>query len=478
MIKVKEHNLTIKKHLLSYNRNLWSELILESTQTISKIEIPVNKIFYSKDSKILSVEILGFTFVGHYKKSTKIGEVLDDIFKSLPDVQITREDICFLDAIHLVIPETTKLKDLKLKVKELVEEKKGKRKKVSKERVDTKKDFAEPIEEEAEEEGEEMEDYFDDREEKPQRDKQEMRKALDEDVSMLKSREKEVSKKEKAGFAPPRAKTPSSPPGRGPAPTAGAPSRFTSAPPPLEELKSEAEEEPQPTRYDINMGFQYYSVMMEQQSYFFYIYFSFKELIIKDEEGKTVYKTKFTIVTTKEEPPILDLRIEGEGFEVHPLSGKVEVKKDFLNPPVMIFSVLPVKSKISKKKKKEGEKRFLHVYIDFEGKTVSHSILSITVQPKHFHLDVGPFHFDLTKTQAMLISIISILITIVSVAYSLLTLDISGTTTDIITGFVPGIGSLIFFGTFIYTLLKEGIYPIQQQINSLLNFDKGITTLK
>ena len=57
--------------------------------------------------------------------------------------------------------------------------------------------------------------------------------------------------------------------------------------------------------------------MMEQQSYLFYVYFSFKELIIKDEEGKTVYKTKFTIVTTKEEPPILDLRIEGEGFEVH-----------------------------------------------------------------------------------------------------------------------------------------------------------------
>jgi len=505
LIKVKEHILTIKKHLLSYNRILWSELILESTQTISKIEIPVNKIFYSKDSKILSVEILGFTFVGHYKKSTKIGEVLDDIFKSLPDVKITREDICFLDAAHLVIPETTKLKDLKLKLKEIVEEKKGKRKKVSKEKDDTTKDFAEPIiekkkgkmkkvskerdgttkdfaetiEEEAEEE-EAMEDYFDDREEKPQGDKQEMLRSLDEDDSMLKSREKEVSKKEKekADFAPPRPKTPSPPQAGGAAPTTGAPSRFTSAPPPLEELKSEAEEEPQPTRYDINMGFQYYSVMMEQQSYFFYVYFSFKQLIIKDEEGKTVYKTKFTIVTTKEEPPILDLRIEGEGFEVHPLSGKVEVKKDFLNPPVMIFSVLPVKSKMSKKKKKQGEKRFLHVYIDFEGKTVSHSILSITVQPKHFHLDVGPLHFDLTKTQAMLISFISILITAITVAYSLLTLDISGPTTNIITGFVPGIGSLIFLGTFIYTLLKEGIYPIQQQVNSLLNFDKGITTLK
>jgi len=470
--------IKVKKHLLSYNRILWSELTLESSQTISKLEIPVNKIFYSKDSKILSVEVLGFTFIGHYKKSTTIGDILDDIFKSLRDIQVERGNIYLLDAAHLHIPENTKLKNLKIRekvfIEEKKEEKKDKRKKASKERDTTTKDFGEPLEEEAEDM--EMEDYFDDREEKPKAEEQKMRRALDEDVSMLKSREKEVSKKEKADFAPPRPKTPS-PPGAGP--SAGAAPSTTSAPPlRLDELKTEAEEEPLPTRYDINMGFQYYSVMMEQQSYFFYVYLSFKELIIQDEEGKTVYKTRFTIVTTKEEPPILDLRIEGEGFEVHPLSGKVEVKKEFVNPPVMIFSILPTKSEKPKKKKKDSEKRFLNVYIDFEGKTVSHSILSITVQPKHFHLDVGPFHFDLTKTQAMLISFISILITAISVAYSLLTLDISGPTTDIITGFVPGIGSLIFLGTFIYTILKEGIYPIQQQVNSLLNFDKGITTLK
>ena len=324
-----------------------------------------------------------------------------------------------------------------------------------------------------------MEDYFDDREEKPKAEKADelkLRETLDEELSGLDMKRKQVAKKERAKSAPPSPQA-SPPPGAGP--SAGAAPSTTSAPlKRLDELKTEAEEEPQPTRYDINMGFQYYSVMMEQQSYFFYVYLSFKELIIQDEEGKTVYKTRFTIVTTKEEPPILDLRIEGEGFEVHPLSGKVEVRKEFVNPPVMIFSILPIKSEKPKKKKKESEKRFLNVYIDFEGKTVSHSILSITVQPKHFHLDVGPFHFDLTKTQAMLISFISILITAISVAYSLLTLDISDPTTDIITGFVPGIGSLIFLGTFIYTILKEGIYPIQQQVNSLLNFDKGITTLK
>ena len=441
---------------------------MESAQTISKLEIYVDKMFYNKDTKILSVEFLGFTFIGYYKKSITIGEILDDIFKSLHDVKIERENIYLLDAAHLHIPETTKLKNLKLREKIFIEEKEDKKKKVSKEREVIAKDLAEPLEEEAEEAV--IEDYFDDREEKPKKEKQEMERAFDEEVSMLRRRDEEVSKKAKTKLAPAKPTAPPPPPGAGP--SAGAP------PPRLEEVKSEVKEEPQPIRYDINMGFQYYSVMMEKQSYFFYVYFSFQELIIKDEEGKTVYKTKFTIVTTKEEPPILDLRIEGGGFEVHPLSGKVEVKKEFVNPPVMIFSILPVKSKMSKKEKKEGERRFLHVYIDFEGKTVSHSILSITVQPKHFHLDVGPFHFDLTKTQAMLISFISILITAISVAYSLLTLDISGPTTDIITGFVPGIGSLIFFGTFIYTLLKEGIYPIQQQVNSLLNFDKGITTLK
>ncbi|MFX1340318.1 MAG: hypothetical protein ACFFDK_17040, partial [Promethearchaeota archaeon] len=443
------------------------------SQTISKLEIPINKIFYNKDSKILSIEVLGFTYIGHYKKSTTIGDILDDIFKSLREIQVERDKIYILDEAHLHIPENTKLKNLKIKAKVFIEEKEKKKKKISKEREITTKDYAVTLEEEAEEEV--AEEYFDDQEEKPKADKLELRRDITDELSGLEMREKKVAKKERARLAPAKPRAPA-PPGTGP--STGAARETTSAPPPrLEGIKTEAEEEPQPIRYDINMGFQYYSVMMEQQSYFFYVYLSFKELIIQDEEGKTIYKTRFTIITTKEEPPILDLRIVGEGFEVHPLSGKVEVKKDFVNPPVMIFSVLPIKSK-KLKKKKESEKRFLNVYVDFEGKTVSHSILSIVVQPKHFHLDVGPFHFNLTKTQAMLISFISILITIGSVAYSLLTLDVSGATTDIISSFAPGIGSLIFLGTFLYTLIKEGIYPVQQQINSLLNFDKGITMLK
>ncbi|MHA1257727.1 MAG: hypothetical protein ACTSPS_19245, partial [Promethearchaeota archaeon] len=316
-----------------------------------------------------------------------------------------------------------------------------------------------------EEEEEMAEDYFDERE------KQSLEVSKKE-----KRRSKAAPKKD---YAPPA--KPASPP---PPPGAGA-----SAGSRLAELREEISAEepiiseskpegPKTTQYDINMGFQYYSVMMEQQSYFFYVYFSHEELIIADEDGKTVYKTTFSITTTKDEPPILDLRIEGEGFEVHPLSGKVEVKKKFVNPPVMIFSILPTKSKKSKKEKKEGEKRFLHIYIDFEDNNVSHSVLSITVQPKHFHLDIGPFHLDMSKTTAILVSIISILITVGSAVYSLYTLDIGSPTTDILTNIVPGIGSLIFLVTFIYTLLTEGVFPIKEQVSSLLNFDKGITTLK
>ncbi|GAH69001.1 unnamed protein product [marine sediment metagenome] len=49
-------------------------------------------------------------------------------------------------------------------------------------------------------------------------------------------------------------------------------------------------EEPKPTTYNINMGFQYYSVMMEQKSYLFYVYLSHEELKILDEEGKPCIK--------------------------------------------------------------------------------------------------------------------------------------------------------------------------------------------
>jgi len=460
---------------------------------MSNLEIPTNRMSYNKKTCVLSIRILDFMFVGIYKKSTRLNVILDDIFASLGETHLNRGDIYIIDFVTgIMFAEDQKLKRLKLPKQEKVTEKQDKTPR--KQKASKRKDIeAFDIEEEEYYEGvDEMVSSISDdtaagefgeakfMEEHSEelllkRDKTETYEAeRAKEVTKAKKRSKPLLAPSPARSSMPEPKAAAKPPPAPPADSLGGPG---AAPPSAPAPTIVSPEEPQPKVYEINMGLQYYSVMMEQRSYLFYVYFSHEELKIVDEEGKTVYQTTIKIVTTKEEPPILDLRIEGEGFEVHPLSGKVEVKKDFVNPPVMIFSVLPIKSK-KKKKKKESEKRFLNIYVDFEGKTVSHSILSIVVQPKHFHLDIGPFHFDLTKTQAMLISFISILITIGSVVYSLLTLDISGPTTDVITGIVPGIGSLLFLGTFLYTLIKEGIYPVQQQINSLLNFDKGITTLK
>lgn len=464
---------------------------MESTTTISNIIIPIEEISYNKKSKVFIANFLGFTYIAHYKKSVRIREILDEIHESLEKIVVNREDISIVDAFKIIISESLKLKDLIFPKKTEVEKespsedkKKGKTKKLEEvapqeedmnllKSVKTRDDEGMIADELMMEEEEEMaEDLYDERE------------------TLVSKEAQEVSKKEKrrSKAAPKKDYAPTAKPASVPPPSQG-PGGGASSGASLVKLKEEvyAEEPiiseskpegPKTTQYDINMGFQYYSVMMEQQSYFFYVYFSHEELIIADEDGKTVYKTTFSITTTKEEPPILDLRIEGEGFEVHPLSGKVEVKKKFVNPPVMIFSILPTKSKKTKKEKKEGEKRFLHIYIDFEDNNVSHSVLSITVQPKHFHLDIGPFHLDMSKTTAILVSIISILITVGSAAYSLYTLDIGSPTTDILTNLVPGIGSLIFFVMFIYTLLTEGVFPIKEQVSSLLNFDKGITTLK
>ncbi|MBA7566658.1 hypothetical protein ES708_08353 [subsurface metagenome] len=231
--------------------------------------------------------------------------------------------------------------------------------------------------------------------------------------------------------------------------------------------------EPKPTVYEINMGLQYYSVMMEQTSYLFYVYFSHKELKIIDEEGKTVFETSFRIETMKKEPPIVDLKVEGEGFEVHPLHGKVEIKKKAINPPVMIFSVLPTKKKNrTKEDKKEGERRYLHIYIEFEKETINHSVLSIIVQPKHFHVDIGPLHLDISKKAAMIVSIISVIISLGSLIYTVFSIDPSSTLVDIMGNFAPGLGSIIFIGIFLFTLFKEGLYPLKEKVSYFLNFDK------
>ncbi len=239
-------------------------------------------------------------------------------------------------------------------------------------------------------------------------------------------------------------------------------------------LEDQSVATPQLIRYDINMGLQYYSVMMEQCSYLFYIYFSHEELIIEDEEGKTIVRTKFTIETTKKEPPVLDVRVEGEGFEVHPLIAKLLVKKEAVNPPLMIFSVLPIKSdkeEIKNKDKKHIDTRFLHVLIDFEEKIISHTVLAITVQPKHFHLDLGPIHIDIGKTTATFISLISLAWAVISVIYSLISIDLSSTLFNVVGGFTPSLISILFVVIFFYTLIR-GVYPLKRMWSNTLNFDK------
>ena len=143
----------------------------------------------------------------------------------------------------------------------------------------------------------------------------------------------------------------------------------------------------------------------------------------------------------------------------------------------MIFSILPTKEKKKKKQKKKEERRFLHVVIDFEDKAISHTVLSIIVQPKHFHLDIGPIQLNISKTTAMLISFFSVLIATISFVYSIFTFE-SSSITEMVGGFVPGLASVIFFITFAVTLFKEGFYPLKQKWSSLLNFDKTSLMMK
>ena len=490
---------------------------LESLKSIISLEIPTNRIFYDKKSSVLSVEIIDFMFVGIYKKSVRLSLILNDIFTSLGDTQLKRADVSFVDFVtNTRIPETTKLKNLKLLSKKKLEKKEEKpedkgelmveEKEIEyeiEEEPEEKPTFRDAIEEELfkfreeeilDEDLEELRSFDDDVKFKDEYIEEEKALKRDERKSEKFRRIKEAPKAKKKSRAysspPPEAGAPSAPPSgpptKSPAP-AIPPSSPTSevlagpgAPPPkpTAEPSMVIPEEPQPTVYEINMGLQYYSVMMEQRSYLFYVYFSHKELKIVDEEGKTIYETTFTIVTKKAEPPVLDLKIEGEGFEVHPIFGKVEVKKDAVNPPVMIFSIMPLKSKKKKKKKKESERRFLNVYIEFEEQVISHTILSIIVQPKYFRLELGPIHLNLSRKAAAIISFISIIIAGISLVYTLFSWDPTSSFVDILSGFAPGLGSIVFIAIFLITLFKEGIYPLKEKISAFLNFDQSGVLIK
>jgi len=464
-------------------------LKLESVKSVSILEIYTNKISYNKKTNVFSVEILNFMFVGNYKKSVRVSQILDDIYDSFGDVIIERDNIYFLDAnTRTKVHGNTKLKNIKIKIKSEIEIGKQKPKSVDKRK--TKKEASIKFKEDVYD-AEDLDDLVSEGEEEKMEEyeveevrSESMEDTAFKDVVLLRDEVKAKEKRKKRSIPAPGGGAPSRP---SPAPASTPPPPPPSdalagpgAPPP--KLKPSpsivAPEGPQPIVYDINMGLQYYSVMMEQRSYLFYVYFSHKELKIVDEEGKVVYETTIKIVTTKKEPPVLDLRILGEGFEVHPLFGKVEVKKEAINPPVMIFSILPTKSTKKNMKKKEFERRYLNAYVDFEGKTISHTILSIIVQPKFFRLDIGPIHLNLSKKTAIVISFISILIAGLSLVYIFLSIDPSSKFTDLLGGIVPGLGSIIFIAIFLTTLFKEGIYPLKEKISGFLNFDQAGVLIK
>ena len=465
---------------------------MELLQNVNSIEITTDKIFYDKKTNVFSVKILDFMFVGIYKKSVRISTILDDIYASLGDIHFGRDDVNFLDVnTQNRIHGNTKLKNLKLQSKKKPEKKKAKQAKPHKLK-DLKTEETFEIEEEAEfdDEVSSMASIADDAKYDDGELEEERVLRRDEREKHVVMKEKESRKMKKSSMSPPSPAPGSGPkaePAERPAPKpAPAPPPASTdvlagprAPSPALTPLREAESEIiQPIVYEINMGLQYYSVMMEQRSYLFYVYFSHEELKIVDEEGKTIYKTTVKIVTTKKEPPVLDLKIKGEGFEVHPIFGKVEVKKDAVNPPVMIFSIMPLKSKQKRKKKKEMERRFLNVYIEFEEEVISHTILSIIVQPKFFRLNIGPLQLNLSKKTAVVISFISILIAGISLVWMLLSMNPSSTFMNYLGGLAPGLGSMVFIVIFLYTLLKEGVYPLKEKITSFLNFDQTGVLIK
>ncbi len=474
---------------------------METIKSVEKLLIPTNIIFYDKKTEILSIHLEEFTFIGNYKKSTRISKILDDLYKSLGETILKREDISIVDFVTLSpFAENIKLKKLKL-ISNREKEKKELEKETEKTEFRDQKQLS-PLKKEKTKAGKKRklssveeiaeEDILELEEEKAEM----ISKDMDKEILFSEKRREDYDEEsydttERLRSSPKASleELPSSAPSPPPPPASGPPVDDAYAgfgqPPPKKALEPTIKEDmavieqPKPQVYEINMGLQYYSVMMEQTSYLFYVYFSHKELKIVDEEGKTIFETSFVIKTTKKEPPIVDLRVEGEGFEVHPLNGKVVIKKDAINPPVMIFSILPIKKKNrTKNDKKGGERRYLNVYIDFEGNTINHSVLSIIVQPKHFHLDIGPIHLDISKRTAVIVSMVSVLIAAVSLIYTFLSIDPSSSFIDIVSNFSPGLGAALFFVIFLYTLFKEGIYPLKEKISYFLNFDKSGMIIK
>jgi hypothetical protein len=408
-----------------------SLLSVDSTSMFVKVE----KIHYSKDSKILTIDLIDKTFVGYYKKNAKLSLIENDLVKFLKEQNSNVKEIEFIDINGHKISKKAKLKDLLSIQKKKQESESKKAKKKSKPsrmpiRTEEKEDI---LYESAEEEAYATSVAANEKKRMKEEVPKSMERALRDEIDL--------------------SEIPSRPSG------------------PLASLDAK-EPEITPEVYNINMALQYYSIMMEKRSYLLYVYFSHEEIQILDEEGKIIYRTSIKIETYKKEPPILNLNIEGEGFEVHPLNGKVVVKKDAINPPVMIFSVMPLKIEKSEKTKKiDVIRRFLNIYIDFEDKRISHTVLAIIVQKKHYKLKLGPITFNMGKGAAYATSIITLLIGIGSFLYTIFSFGSGSGLGDLLGSVIPGLASVIFFITYLVSIF-QGFYPLKQKWLNLLNFDK------
>ncbi|MHA1723639.1 MAG: hypothetical protein ACTSXH_02195 [Promethearchaeota archaeon] len=440
---------------------------MSSTRSISTLEIFTDKMRHDSKTKTLSIEILDFTFIGHYDSNTRLKKILDDIHACLEDLDMQRENIKIIDS-HTQKPllERMRLKDIVFEEKVLDTRDKKEKKLL---RKDREKEPEEGM-------GAKSSEII------PKKVASIKKKIKEENYISKELLEEEREEGEKKGGPLPP------PPPRAPVPVRKKLEKQKETE--LEHLMEKnlmTEDEARPIEgkqerslitYEINMGFQYYAVMMEQKRYLFYIYFSHKELRIMDEEGKTIHVTKISIITTKKEPPILDLRIEGTGFEIHPLAGRVEVRKDIINPPVIIFSISPIKKeKRTRAEKIEGERRFLNIYVEFEGKTISHVVLSVIVQPKHFHLNLGPLQIDINKSTALFISFLSVVIITASVFYSIFSFEDATSSISVLESLSPSIASIAFILSYAFSILK-GLRPLKRKWSKFLNFDKTSTFVK
>jgi hypothetical protein len=100
------------------------------------------------------------------------------------------------------------------------------------------------------------------------------------------------------------------------------------------------------------------------------------------------------------------------------------------------------------------------------------------VQPKHFRLDIGPIHLNISKRTAMIVSFLSVVVAVASLVFTIFSIDTTSSFVDFVSSFAPGLGSILFVTIFLITLFKEGIYPLKEKISYFLNFDKTGVLIK